>query len=71
LVAHSTKNFLIVILASTTSVPDLSILAAQQLITPLQMSGDRDGTGALKRNGVRSEWKRRGIGPICAEKFGW
>ena len=39
------------------SFPALPILAAHQLITPLQMSGGRDGTGTHHSNRL---WARRG-----------
>jgi hypothetical protein len=33
--------------------------------------GQTTGTCCVCNATLRSEWKHRGIGPICAEKFGW
>jgi len=33
--------------------------------------GQTTGTCCICNATLRSEWKNRGIGPICAEKFGW
>jgi hypothetical protein len=33
--------------------------------------GQTTGTCCICNATLRSEWKHRGIGPICAEKFGW
>jgi len=33
--------------------------------------GQTTGTCCICNATLRSEWKNKGIGPICAEKFGW
>ena len=33
--------------------------------------GQTTGTCCICNATLRSEWKNRGIGPVCAEKFGW
>lgn len=33
--------------------------------------GQTTGTCCICNATLRSEWKHRGIGPVCAEKFGW
>lgn len=36
-----------------------------------KMYGQTTGTCCVCNATLRSEWKLRGIGPVCAEKFGW
>ena len=33
--------------------------------------GQTTGTCCVCNATLRSEWKNKGIGPVCAEKFGW
>ena len=60
--------------ASRECAPDQQAKVMEFIANPKEASevyGQETGTCCICNATLRSEWKLRGIGPICAEKFGW
>jgi hypothetical protein len=61
-------------MASRDCTPEQSAQVLAFVANPAEAAkvyGQETGVCCICNATLRSEWRLRGIGPICAEKFGW